>query len=259
MLRFGFCSLLLSLVATIGCAHDYAYRPAGPAFAGAPAARYPIPPEAPRGEVFVTSFGFADVELPDRPADLLHVRLAVVNNGGDMFTVDGRQQALVAPAQPPAGPAFINSDAGTGPVFQVPPGQHRVFDLYFAPAAPVANAEALGGFELQWQVQAGPQLVAQRTPFERTVDTYAASAYGAYPPYLGVRLGFGFGWWYGPYYGYRYPPFIRGYYYPPSHGRAVAPGGWRGSPSVGPRGGWRGSPSGGGAPRGGGGWRGRSR
>ncbi len=262
MLRFGLCSLLLLFAASTGCAHeDYAYRPAGPTFAGAPAARYPIPPEAPRGEVYVTSFGFADVDLPDRDADMLHVRLAVSNNGGDVFSVDGRQQMLVATGQPPVGPAFLNTDAGAGPVYAVPPGQHRVFDLYYAPPPPYADARALGGFELQWQVQAGGQIVAQRTPFERILGAYGTSAYGPYPPYLALRLGFGFGWWYGPYYGYRYPPFIRSYFYPPARGRAAAPsagGSWRGSPSGGaPRGGWRGSP-GGGTPRGGG-WRGRAR
>jgi hypothetical protein len=277
MSRFGlFFALLLAAAASIGCAHssDYGYRPAGAAFGGAPAARYPIPPGAPRADVYVTSFGFADMDLPDREAEMLHVRLAVQNNGGDDLSVDGRQQALVAPGQAPLGAAFLNTDAGAGPVYPVPAGQHRVFDLYFAPPPPLADPRALANFEFQWQVQVGGQPIADRTPFERVMTAHTHYAYNPYPPYVGMHLGFGVGWWYGPYYPYRYPPLVRGYYYPPARsyrvppsygggfgGGRVSPGGgsWRGSPGFG-GGGWRGSPGGGGfRGGGGGGWRGRAR
>ena len=40
----------LAVLAT-GCAHEYAYLPVDAAGGGGPVARYPIPPEAPRGEV----------------------------------------------------------------------------------------------------------------------------------------------------------------------------------------------------------------
>jgi hypothetical protein len=273
MSRLVLCgSLILAASVSIGCAHnsDYSYRPAGPAFAGAPAARYPIPPGAPRAEVYTTSFGFADLDLPDRGAEMLHMRLAVVNSGTDNILVDGRQQALVAPGQQPVGAAFLNTDAGSGPVYTVPPGQNKVFDLYFAPPPPLADARALANFEFQWHVQLGPQVYAERTPFERVLGPHAEYAYNPYPAFVHMHLGFGMGWWYGPYYGYRYPPVIRGYYYPPARGYRYPPsaggwrgggggGSWRGTPSMG-GGGWRGSPGGGGfRGGGGGGWRGRAR
>jgi hypothetical protein len=259
---------VLSALVGAGCAHDYSYRPVGIGPGDAPAARYPIPPAAPQGEAYVTSFGFTDMEVDSgRDAQLLHARLAVQNSSAVPWTVDGREQYLAAPGQTPQPAAFLNTDAGQGPIYFVPPGQARVFDLYFAPPAPYDHPQSLAGFALDWRVNAGGQPIAQQTPFQR-FEGYPGS-YAAYPPYVAVHLGWGLGWWYGPYYPYRYryPPVIRGYYYPSARGRVyphgggwrVAPsgGGWRGTPSGG-GGGWRGTPSG--APRGGGGgWRGRSR
>ena len=54
---------VLLAVAASGCAHEYAYWPAAPGAPNSPAVRYPIPPEAPRGEVYVTSFPALDQKL----------------------------------------------------------------------------------------------------------------------------------------------------------------------------------------------------
>ena len=254
-----------------GCAHEYAYLPAVPGAGNDAAVRYPIPPEAPHGEVYLTSFGFTQMDVAaDRTANMLHARLVAVNNGPTTWSVfGGAQQLLVPPGQQPLSPAFINTDAGNGPTYIVPPAQRRVFDLYYAVPPPLDQPEQIPFFELSWRVDVGGRPIAQRTPFQRFEDN--RGAYEPYPPYVFVGLGFGVGWWYGPgfYYGYR--PIIRTYYYPPIRGRTYGPawrgvppggwrgappggGGWRGSPPSG--GGWRGSPpSGGGMPRGGG-WRG---
>ncbi len=240
-LAFGGMSLLS------GCAHDFLYVPVGPGAGGGPAMRYPMPPAAPQGEAYVTSFGFTDVDLgPGAPNTLLHARLAVSNGSPAAWSVDGRMQALTYAGRSPVGPSFLNTDAGVGPVYVVPPGQARVFDLYYAMPAPFDQALNLGGFSLDWQVNAGGQVVPGRTPFQRS-DGFAGS-YDSYPPYVAVGLGFGVGWWYGPYFPYYrgYPPIVRHYYYPPGRG----PGGpWRGRPVI--AGGLRGSP-----PPAGGGWRG---
>ena len=255
------------LLAAGGCAHQYTYWPAG---AGdGPAARYPVPPEAPRGEVYVTSFGYTDMEVDDgRGAQFLHARLVTVNNGPEAWTVDGReQQLLIAQGQPPLRPAFANTDAGAGPVYTVPPASRRTFDFYYQVPPPLDDPRQVGWFELEWYVGAGAQLTAQRTSFQRFEERPAA--YGAYPDYVYIGLGWGPLWWHSPYYHHLHPPIIRGYYYPPIRGRSYGPwrgvprtsppgGGWRGSPPSG--GGWRGSPPSGGGWRGsppsGGGWRG---
>jgi hypothetical protein len=268
MARLGL--VMVVLLAAAGCAHEYAYWPAGPAGGGGPAARYPIPPEAPRGEVYVTSFGYTDMDVNEGQSALMpHARLVVVNNGPDAWTLDGReQQLLVAPNQTPLRPAFANTDAGQGPLYTVPPATRRTFDFYYQVPPPLDDPRNVGWFELEWRVNAGAQPIAQRTPFQRFEDRPAG--YNPYPAYVFVGLGWGPLWWYDPFYRYVHPPIIRGYYYPPIRGRTYGPtwrgvprtappgGGWRGMPPP-SGGGWRGSPSGGGwrgAPPSGGGWRG---
>jgi hypothetical protein len=211
--------------------------------------RYPIPPQAPRGEAFVTSFGYTDIDADTGlPGTLLHARLAVSNRSGVAWSVDGRTQSLQAPGRPPQGAAFLNTDASGGPVYVIPPAQARVFDLYFAMPPPLDQAPNLGSFVLDWNVDAGGEPVAGRTSFQRFEGS--GGSYDSYPPYVGIGLGFGVGWWYGPLFPYHraYPPIIRRYYFPP--GRAPA-GSWRGVPPVQGGGGLRGSP-----PPTSGGWRG---
>ncbi len=266
------------LLAAGGCAHQYTYWPTAAAAGSGPAARYPIPPEAPHGEVYVTSFGYTDMEVDDgRSAQLVHARLVTVNNGPEEWTLDGReQQLLIAQGQPPLRPAFANTDAGAGPIYTVPPAGRRTFDFYYQVPPPLDDPRYVGWFELEWYVTAGAQLIAQRTAFERFEERPAA--YGAYPDYVFIGLGWGPLWWHSPFYPHVRPPIIRHYYYPPIRGRSYGPwrgaprtsppsgGGWRGTPPSGPRpgGGWRGTPPSGGGWRGsppsgarpGGGWRG---
>jgi hypothetical protein len=260
-------SALALLVTAVGCATgSYAYLPVEGG--GGPAARYPIPPGAPQGEVYVTSFGLTDLDVtPGQPGRMLHVRLAVSNGGAAPWAVDGRQQLLEAPGLGPQAPAFLNTDAGQGPIYPISPGRANVFDLYYALPPPLAQESQLGGFALDWRVDVPGQTIAQQTPFQRTMG--APPSYDPYPPYVVVGLGFGVGWWHGPGYAYRpgYAPVIRHYHYYPRHTtggpwRGAPPGAWRGTPpgaggwrgappprSVSP--GWRGSP-----PPSGGGWRG---
>jgi hypothetical protein len=218
--------------------------------------RYAVPPEAPQGEVYVTSFGFTELDVGNgAPATLLHARMAVRNGSGQPWSVDGRRQMLVAAGYPSQTPAFANSDAGQGPLYVVAPGQANVFDLYYPVAPPIRS------FALQWSVDTTGRTVGEQTAFLR-VDEPARS-YTPYPPYVVVGLGFGVGWWYGPHYPYYYhsPPVVRRYYYPPAYGHG---GGWRGAPyratppgyyrATPPPGGWHGRPA---APaRPGGGWHG---
>jgi len=251
-----------------GCVHDYLYVPVGPGTAGGPAVRYPIPPTTPRGEAYITSFGFTDIDADlGMSATLLHARIAVSNGSGGPWTLDGRLQGLSAPGRPPQGAAFLNSDAGQGPVYLIPPGQARVFDLYFAMTPPLNEALNLSGFALDWNIDAGGQPVSGHTSFQRFEGS--GGSYDPYPPYVAIGLGYGVGWWYAPFFPYHrfHPPIIRRYYFPParspagswrgsppgpaSSGMRGSPptgGGWRGSPPSSPAGGtWRGSPPAGGS------------
>ena len=241
-----------------GCAHQYSYVPVGPGSAGGPAARFPVPPAAPQGEVYVTSFGFTDFDNGQGGAQrLLHTRVAVANGSPVTWEVDGRQQFLAAPGLQPQAPSFVNTNAGApGPVYPVGPGATTVFDFYFALPPGLEQPESLGGFALDWSVNAGGAVVANQTTFDRWDGP--PYSYETYPPYVVVGLGFGVGWWYSPFYPYRhYPPVIRGYYYAPGRmwggpyrgapaagWRAAPPrGGWRAPPPPPPHGGWQGAPS----------------
>jgi hypothetical protein len=258
-------SFLAMIALGAGCAaqSQYTYVPIGPGASGGPAAEYPVPPTAPQGSVYVTSFGFTDFDAGQGAGQqrLLHARLAVSNGSATPWEVDGRQQFLAAPGLEPQAPSFMNTNAGDGPVYPVAPGAANVFDLYFALPPGLGQPQNLGGFALDWNVNASGQVVANQTSFERMNGV--AESYDPYPPYVVVGLGFGVGWWYSPFYPYRhYPPVIRGYYYAPRRAwggpyRGAPPSAWRGAP---PRGGWRGAPParGGwhGAPPASGGWRG---
>ena len=195
MSRLALALALGSGLLATGCAHEYAYLPVDAAGGGGPAARYPVPPEAPRGEVYVTSFGFMQMDVAEgQSAEMMHARLVAVNNSPIPWTVDGRaQQLVVGPAQPPLTPAYINmnTDAGVGPVYAVRPGQHEVFDLYYAVPAPLNQPQQLGGFALDWRVDVAGRAVAARTPFQRFEGS--PGGYDPYPDYVYRRARVGTG------------------------------------------------------------------
>jgi hypothetical protein len=220
-------SAALGLIA--GCAHGYVYAPLAIGAPAGPVVRYAVPPESPRGDVYVTSFGFTQVDTDSgRAVRALHARLAVANNGPGAWALDGRQQQLVAEGQPPASPAFINSDAGPGPLYLIPPGQSRVLDLYYFIPPPLDTVEALGKFSVSWRLLAGAEPISQTTVFARMEEREEPLA--AYPPFVAVGLGSGVGWWFGPRYAGLGRPVTLGYFDSPARARATA--GWRGTPST---------------------------
>src|ERR1700749_1523723 len=81
-----------------GCATTtYSYLPVGPGTMGGAAAQYPVPPQAPQGEIYVTSFGFTDFDNGQGGAQrLLHARVAVSNGSATTWEGDGRQQFIAA-------------------------------------------------------------------------------------------------------------------------------------------------------------------
>jgi len=244
--RLLWVALIGALALGAGCATTFTYVPVGPGTSGGPAAQYPVPPQAPQGAVYVTSFGFTDFDNGEGGGQrLLHARVAVSNGSPATWEVDGRQQFLAAPGLQPQAPSFLNTNASSqGPVYPIPSGSATTFDYYFALPPGYAQPQSLGGFALDWSVNAGGQVVANQTTFDRIEGV--PGSYDPYPPYVVVGLGFGYGWWYAPFYPYRrYPPVIRGYYYAP---RGVYGGAWRGAPpgawrATPPRGGWRATPA----------------
>jgi hypothetical protein len=220
-------AFLVISIAAVGCAHSegYGFRPMGPVTAGEagfPASRYQLPPDAPRGEAYVTSFGTRELDAGDGArSQLIHVRLAVANQSSDApWSVDPGQQTLSAPGGAPQRPDFMEVDGKQGSSTAIPRGQRRVLDFYYrAPGG--ADAGNLSGFDFNWQVNTGGSALAERTAFARDshrggYDGYGPRshvavgvgvvgpwwAYGYGPGWWGGPYGYGYGWGY-PYYGYR--------------------------------------------------------
>jgi hypothetical protein len=216
-----------------GCAFEvpYAYRPSVPAVAdtqGYPTGVYPVPPERPEGEVRVYSFGIVGMQsTPGTPTfPTLHARLMIANNGDAAgWTLDTSQVLVDVAGEGTSAALYANSDAGAMPRVAIGRGERRVVDFYFPVPAQVGSSDRLPAFDLRWQIQTGPRLVAERTPFQR----FAVPA--PLPPYTNVTVVAGWGpfWWFHPFYPHAHrfvhAPFIvvpR----PPYRAQVVRPGSW---------------------------------
>jgi hypothetical protein len=188
----------------LGCAanSDYVYQPdtANATAAGLPAARTPIPQEAPQGAIEVTSYGVAQLRRDGMSIPALHVR-AIVTNDGDAqpWTLDTTQQLVEIPGEGRSRPIFVNADVGTLPSVSIGLHDRRVIDLYYALPDTVRSASHLPRFDLLWQVNTATRSVASRTSFDRVDrEPEVAAGYDVAP--WPVWAGFGPYWWYDPFY-----------------------------------------------------------
>jgi hypothetical protein len=195
---------VLAALAPVACEKDYVYVPAtntGADVAGIPASDVAIPPESPRGDVRVATFGISDIEPQGAPEGgrvrALHLRMIVANNDQRPWTVDTREQRLALEGRGESRAAYASADAGTPPpLVTVPAGGKRTIDLFFPLPADMEKASELPQFDAIWTVHSDARPVTERIPFERLqVEPPSAYAYdwgywGA-PPY-----------WYDPSYPY---------------------------------------------------------
>ncbi len=184
---------------------NYVYRPnqqATASVSGLPAARYPVPPERPTGEVLVLSSGVTEMNVAEGRRRLLFVRMVVANNSGESsWTVDTRQQAASIGNQR-VSPAYVNAYKQPVPIITIARGEKRAIDFYFPLPAGQDTNEEVPIFDVAWSIQTGERVVADRTSFDRlrVEPVYAGDYYG----YYGYP-GWGPYWWYDPfwpYYGY---------------------------------------------------------
>ena len=179
----------LVIAATAGCASRYAYVPTTNAVAtvqGRVAADYPIPPDAPRGDLRIASYGITDVTPRNKPGQsfrALHLRILLANNGTSQWTFDTREQRIDLHDRGFLTPAFASANSGsTPPVVTVPAQGSRVVDLFFFLPPDLQHAEEIPEFDALWKVDANPQIVAQRTPFERLLVEPVYDAWSYYGP-----------------------------------------------------------------------------
>jgi hypothetical protein len=186
-----FCATVLALGAA-GCAPNYIYRPSQNATAnvrGRLAADYNVPQGKPRGNVRVASFGVSKVTpvgTTGPQSRVLHARLVVANNSDRPWSLDVTQQVAEVHGGPgPVHPAFARSDAGSLPIVRIDPGGKRTIDLFFPLPLGAERASKVPEFDVVWRLDTAPQVVLQRTPFERL----------AVEP---LWAGPGWGWYWGP-------------------------------------------------------------
>jgi hypothetical protein len=210
--------LLATLLAATGCASQYAYVPTTNATAtihGKIAADYPIPPNAPQGDLRIASYGITDVSPNAAPREslrALHLRVALANDSAATWTFDTRQQSIDLSGRGPLAPAFSSASPGTPPpLVTVEPNGKRVVDLFFVLPPDLQHADAIPEFDALWSVTTGAGPIAERTPFERLLiePDYGYYDYWDYGPDY---------YWGGPYwvnpafalYGYPYGYFAGG-------------------------------------------------
>jgi hypothetical protein len=190
-------SVLPLLVAT-ACAPEYAYVPTTNATVTAPgriAAKYPIPADAPQGNLQITSYGMTDVTPRSSPGEILralHLRVVLTDNSATPWTFDTREQRVDLDGRGPLPPAFASANAGTAPpLVGVDRSGKRVVDLFFLLPENLQDAESLPEFDAVWRVKAGTTVAARRTAFARlAVDPSASNG----------DLDYGKGYyWEGPY------------------------------------------------------------
>jgi hypothetical protein len=185
------------------CATEYTYVPRPgieEPMGNRPAAEYAIPPEAPRGELQVASYGIVHVAsqaAPDEYLHALHLRVIVRNDSDQPWTLDTREQRVELDGRGQSAPAFASANPGEPPpLVTIPPSGRRVVDLFFPLPADLQEASELPAFDAIWRVEIGPQAVVERTPFERLQSEptdYEAYDYG-YDYYWGPP------YWYNPLY-----------------------------------------------------------
>jgi hypothetical protein len=193
--------LLVGLAVSCGTAYEYVPTTgATTRVYGRPAADYGIPPEAPRGDVQIASYGLTDIKPQDRSTGgptvrALHLRVELMNKSATPWTFDTREQRLNLSGRGPIAPAFASANAGSSlPRVVVPPNQKRVADLFFPLPFDLQQVDKIPEFDAQWQVDAGGRVIAQRTPFQLLILTPDEN--GAWGSDYGPGGGY---YWSGPY------------------------------------------------------------
>lgn len=209
-------ALCLGAAFWTGCAGQATtvFRPMEQATAverGQIAARYALPPEAPRGDVRVASMGVSkvrDEQGKKRPA--VAVRLVVSNDDGagawSLTPNDVRLEhpvvGALAPSAVRVAPRSRSAD-GNDEKVTIARGEAREIDLhYHLPEGD--NPGDVHRFDLVWTVQTDGRAVSERTPFERVEDVVARPTAG-YMGYGPVGW-YGYGRYYGPNPYYYYQP-----------------------------------------------------
>jgi hypothetical protein len=157
------------------CSPAFIYRPADNATAtmtGRVAADYQIPPNAPRGDLRLASFGMGKIPMsgsPNQNQKAIHVRMIVTDNSQTPWTMDMRQQAIALPDGQQLAPAYVSTHEGQKglPSVTVPARGKRIIDIFYGLPPNIQPASQLSSFSVVWHVNMPQQQVTERTRFDR--------------------------------------------------------------------------------------------
>lgn len=198
-------AVLPTVALLAACARYHPYIPEERATAtlgGRTAATYPIPSDdAPMGDLRVASYGVAELlqERTDRKVKALHVRLAVANNSATRIAINVEHQRIQLPDGRHVAPVLARSEAGRGPVVEVPPASSRALDMFF-PFERIDSRQP-PRFDVVWRVEVGNTPMLRVTPFDQVRFDPAVARqealhdgfYGSY--WYDTRWGPGRWWW----------------------------------------------------------------
>ena len=199
-----------------GCVHGSATmyatseEPAGAAYEQPISASYGVPPQDPKGTVYVVSLGGEELPVGNAPVLFMHVRIAPENTSDTVaWRFDPNEQVLRLEGNgAPVPAAFAEaSGAGGGPVLTLNGGQRGQLDLYY----PLSASGGPPRTTFEWRVRRGGEALANATVFERPQGGNPQGPVYYEPRYdTRVHVAIGPGWWWG----YDYWPFYYGYYSP---------------------------------------------
>jgi len=169
-------AVALVFLAISGCTSGrYIYEPEENATAlvsGRPAAYYPVPPQAPRGDVRVATLGIAALQSPSGEGPslhVMHVRMIADDNADTVaWQVDTREQLGGIGGYGQSRPAFASvGSSRRPPIVTIPPTATATIDLFYPLPADMQEASEIPRFELLWRIGTSEGPIAQRTTFER--------------------------------------------------------------------------------------------
>jgi hypothetical protein len=199
----------LAMVPACAAQSEYEMGDALVAGVNAPAARYPVPPGSPQGQVTITSRGVVSIAPRGggEPEPMLGVELSVTNERDlGPWRLDAQAQRLSFGGREEIPPALVSASVPGAPRLVVPPGGSAVVDLYF-PVPPGFGPADIANYQLSWRLETPGRVVAALTPFQVPVEDLGSSYAVAPPPYYYNR---GAAWWYDPFYypAFAFPPVI---------------------------------------------------
>jgi len=167
----------LSLLGALGlaaCANGSSYVPAvtsNAVVANVQAIDYPMPPEAPAGDIRLATLGVVEVHPLDAPtgtAKAIHVRMVATNAGPTPWTIDAREQRItLAGAAPIHAGGAITGQGAEPPIVEIAAGGKGAIDLIFVLPEEFQRASKRPEFDVLWTVHTGTRTVELRTPFDR--------------------------------------------------------------------------------------------